>query len=68
MGAIDDALGQCVPVRSSYGGARPKRYFPLLAQACLKSHLKLAPNVISRIGPQDINAGMDRLRKGGAGA
>ena len=67
MRAIDDALGQCVPVRSSYGGARPQRDFPLLAQACLESHLKLAPCVISRIGRQDINVGMGRLRKGGRG-
>ena len=38
---------------------------PLLAQACLESHLKHASDVISRIGPQDINAGMVCLRKGG---
>ena len=51
-------------VRSSYGGARPQRDFPLLAQACLEGRLQLAPYITSRIGLQDINEGMDRLRGG----
>ena len=57
-------MGEKRIVRSSYGGARPQRDFPLLAQACLEGRLQLAPYITSRIGLQDINEGMDRLRGG----
>ena len=57
-------MGEKRIVRSSYGGARPQRDFPLLAQACLEGRLQLAPYITSRIGLQDVNAGIDRLRRG----
>ena len=57
-------MGEKRIVRSSYGGARPQRDFPMLAQACLEGRLILAPYITSRIGLQDVNAGIDRLRSG----
>jgi S-(hydroxymethyl)glutathione dehydrogenase/alcohol dehydrogenase len=50
--------------RSSYGGARPKRDFPLLAQAYLDGRLKLDELITARIGLDDINRGLDQLRDG----
>ena len=57
-------MGEKRIVRSSYGGARPQRDFPLLAQACLEGRLLLEPYITSRIGLQDVNAGIARLRSG----
>lgn len=50
--------------RSSYGGARPRRDFPMLAQAYLDGRLKLDDLITSRIGLDDINDGFDQLRAG----
>ncbi len=57
-------MGEKRIVRSSYGGARPQRDFPLLAKACLEGRLQLAPYVTSRIGLEDVNTGVERLRRG----
>ena len=50
--------------RSSYGGARPRRDFPLLAQAYLDGRLKLDELITGRIAFEDINQGFDHLRDG----
>jgi S-(hydroxymethyl)glutathione dehydrogenase / alcohol dehydrogenase len=52
--------------RSSYGGARPARDFPLLAQAYLDGRLKLDELITGRISLDDINRGFDDLRAGKA--
>ena len=52
--------------RSSYGGARPARDFPLLAQAYLDGRLKLDELISGRIVLDDINRGFDDLRAGKA--
>lgn len=52
--------------RSSYGGARPARDFPLLAQAYLDGRLKLDELISARIALDDINRGFDDLRNGRA--
>jgi S-(hydroxymethyl)glutathione dehydrogenase / alcohol dehydrogenase len=52
--------------RSSYGGARPARDFPLLAQAYLDGRLKLDDLITGRIALDDINRGFDDLRAGKA--
>jgi S-(hydroxymethyl)glutathione dehydrogenase/alcohol dehydrogenase len=52
--------------RSSYGGARPLRDFPMLVAAYLDGHLKLDELVTARIGLEDINRGFDDLRDGRA--
>jgi S-(hydroxymethyl)glutathione dehydrogenase/alcohol dehydrogenase len=51
-------------VRSSYGGARPQRDFPLLAQAYLDGTLLLDELISRRIALEDINEGFAALRKG----
>jgi len=50
--------------RSSYGGARPARDFPLLAKAYLDGRLKLDELISARIQLDDINRGFDDLRNG----
>jgi S-(hydroxymethyl)glutathione dehydrogenase/alcohol dehydrogenase len=50
--------------RSSYGGARPRRDFPMLAQAYLDGRLKLDELITRRIMLDDINDGFDQLRAG----
>lgn len=50
--------------RSSYGGARPRRDFPMLARAYLDGRLKLDELITNRIGLDDINDGFDQLRAG----
>jgi S-(hydroxymethyl)glutathione dehydrogenase/alcohol dehydrogenase len=52
--------------RSSYGGARPARDFPMLAQAYLDGTLKLDELITRRICLSEINAGFDALAKGEA--
>ena len=51
-------------VRSSYGGARPQRDFPLLARAYLDGTLKLDELVSRRISLEEINDGFAALRRG----
>jgi S-(hydroxymethyl)glutathione dehydrogenase/alcohol dehydrogenase len=50
--------------RSSYGGARPLRDFPLLAQAYLDGKLKLDELITGRMKLDAINQGFDDLRAG----
>jgi S-(hydroxymethyl)glutathione dehydrogenase / alcohol dehydrogenase len=50
--------------RSSYGGARPRRDFPLLAKAYLDGRLKLDELITGRIALDEINQGFDLLRNG----
>lgn len=50
--------------RSSYGGARPQRDFPLLAQAYLEGRLKLDELVSRRLPLADINDGFAALKRG----
>jgi S-(hydroxymethyl)glutathione dehydrogenase/alcohol dehydrogenase len=52
--------------RSSYGGARPLRDFPMLAQAALDGRLKLDQLITARISLEDVNAGFEALRRGAA--
>lgn len=57
-------MGEKRIVRSSYGGARPRRDFPWLAQLYLDGKLKLDELIASRLPLSDINAGFDRMRRG----
>jgi S-(hydroxymethyl)glutathione dehydrogenase/alcohol dehydrogenase len=50
--------------RSSYGGARPQRDFPMLVAAYLDGRLKLDELITARIGLEDINRGFEDLRAG----
>jgi S-(hydroxymethyl)glutathione dehydrogenase/alcohol dehydrogenase len=50
--------------RSSYGGARPARDFPLLAAAYLDGKLRLDPMITQRIALGDINEGFAALKAG----
>ncbi|HZB91819.1 MAG TPA: Zn-dependent alcohol dehydrogenase [Stellaceae bacterium] len=50
--------------RSSYGGARPQRDFPLLAKAYLDGALKLDELVSRRIPLEAINDGFAALKRG----
>lgn len=50
--------------RSSYGNARPRRDFPMLAQAYLDGTLKLDPLISRRIKLDDINDGFAALKRG----
>ena len=50
--------------RSSYGGARPARDFPLLAQAALDGRLRLDQLISRHIALAEINDGFAALKKG----
>ncbi len=50
--------------RSSYGGARPQRDFPMLVDAYLDGRLKLDELITGRIALEDINRGFEDLRAG----
>lgn len=52
--------------RSSYGGARPLRDFPMLAQATLDGRLKLDQLITARIALEQVNEGFEALRRGAA--
>jgi S-(hydroxymethyl)glutathione dehydrogenase / alcohol dehydrogenase len=52
--------------RSSYGGARPARDFPMLARAYLDGRLKLDQLITRRIALADINDGFAALKAGAA--
>jgi len=52
--------------RSSYGGARPLRDFPMLAQAALDGRLLLDELITARIGLEQVNEGFDALKRGAA--
>jgi S-(hydroxymethyl)glutathione dehydrogenase / alcohol dehydrogenase len=57
-------MGEKRIVRSSYGGARPARDFPLLARAYLDGRLQLDPYVTRHLELAEINDGFDDLRAG----
>ena len=57
-------MGEKRIVRSSYGGARPARDFPLLARMYLDGRLKLDPYVSRRIRLDEINDGFAALKRG----
>jgi S-(hydroxymethyl)glutathione dehydrogenase/alcohol dehydrogenase len=57
-------MGEKCIVRSSYGGARPQRDFPLLARAYLDGALKLDALISRRIALDDINEGFAALKAG----
>jgi S-(hydroxymethyl)glutathione dehydrogenase/alcohol dehydrogenase len=50
--------------RSSYGGARPGRDFPRLAQAHLDGKMNLSPLISRHITLEEINEGFDALKRG----
>jgi S-(hydroxymethyl)glutathione dehydrogenase/alcohol dehydrogenase len=50
--------------RSSYGGARPLRDFPMLAGAYLDGRVRLDELITARMKLDDINRGFDDLRAG----
>ena len=52
--------------RSSYGGARPARDFPMLARAYLDGRLKLDQLITRRIALDEINDGFAALKAGAA--
>jgi S-(hydroxymethyl)glutathione dehydrogenase/alcohol dehydrogenase len=52
--------------RSSYGGARPARDFPLLARAYLDGRLFLDPLITRHIALEEINGGFAALKSGAA--
>ncbi len=57
-------MGEKRIVRSSYGGARPNRDFPMLAKAYLDGTLNLDAYVTKRIKLEDINDGFADLKAG----
>jgi S-(hydroxymethyl)glutathione dehydrogenase / alcohol dehydrogenase len=57
-------MGEKRITRSSYGGARPQRDFPLLAQAYLDGRLCLDELISRRITLADINDGFAALKRG----
>ena len=57
-------MGEKRIVRSSYGGARPRRDFPWLAQAYLDGKLKLDELISMRLPLARINDGFDAMRRG----
>jgi S-(hydroxymethyl)glutathione dehydrogenase/alcohol dehydrogenase len=50
--------------RSSYGNARPRRDFPMLARAYLDGSLMLDDLISRRISLEEINEGFDALKRG----
>lgn len=57
-------MGEKRITRSSYGGARPQRDFPLLAQAYLDGALRLDELVSRRRSLEEINDGFAALKRG----
>jgi S-(hydroxymethyl)glutathione dehydrogenase/alcohol dehydrogenase len=57
-------MGEKRIVRSSYGGARPNRDFPMLARAYLDGTLQLDPYVTRHIRLEEINEGFADLKAG----
>lgn len=57
-------MGEKRIVRSSYGGARPARDFPWLAQLYLDGQLKLDELITRRIRLDEINDGFAAMRQG----
>jgi S-(hydroxymethyl)glutathione dehydrogenase/alcohol dehydrogenase len=59
-------MGEKRIVRSSYGGARPRRDFPWLARLYLAGKLKLDELITRRIRLDEINDGFAAMIRGGA--
>ena len=59
-------MGEKHMVRSSYGGARPRRDFPWLAQLYLEGRLKLDELITRRIALGEINEGFAAMTRGEA--
>lgn len=57
-------MGEKRIVRSSYGGARPRRDFPWLAQRYLDGKLNLDNLITNRLSLDDINEGFAAMRRG----
>jgi S-(hydroxymethyl)glutathione dehydrogenase/alcohol dehydrogenase len=57
-------MGEKQIIRSSYGGARPARDFPLLAHMYLDGRLQLDPYISRRISLDQINDGFAALKRG----
>ena len=57
-------MGEKRIVRSSYGGARPQRDFPWLAELYLDGHLKLDELISLRLPLDKINEGFDGMKRG----
>jgi len=57
-------MGEKRIIRSSYGGARPRRDFPWLAQLYLDGKLELDALISSRLPLARINEGFDAMRRG----
>ena len=57
-------MGEKRIVRSSYGGARPRRDFPWLARLYLDGKLELDALVSSRLSLARINEGFEAMRRG----
>ena len=57
-------MGERFIVRSSYGGARPRRDFPLLANLYLEGKLLLDELVTQRIKLDQINKGFASMKRG----
>jgi len=57
-------MGEKRIIRSSYGGARPRRDFPWLAGLYLDGTLKLEELITRRMRLEEINAGFDAMSRG----
>jgi len=57
-------MGEKRIIRSSYGGARPRRDFPLMAMAYLEGRLKLDELITGRLPLERINDGFAALARG----
>ncbi len=57
-------MGERLITRSSYGGARPRRDFPLLARAYLDGRLMLDELITQRIRLDQINDGFAAMERG----
>ena len=57
-------MGEKRIVRSSYGGARPSRDFPWLAELYLEGKLALDDLITHRLALHQINDGFDGMRRG----
>jgi len=57
-------MGEKRITRSSYGGARPARDFPWLAQLYLDGKLELDELITSRLPLERINDGFEAMRRG----
>jgi S-(hydroxymethyl)glutathione dehydrogenase/alcohol dehydrogenase len=57
-------MGEKRIIRSSYGGARPSRDFPWLAELYLEGKLALDDLITHRLALRQVNEGFDGMRRG----